>query len=78
MAFNLYEIAAIIRAILSADERLWDLKEHSDINGIVEDLAVIEKFHSACQECPGMIGEVRNIINKLQTVPKLKKKRTGK
>ena len=65
MKFELYEIVTILKLILNTD-----IKMHSEkMYYTDEQLAVMDKFFSACQECPSMIIKIQSIMAKLQSPP---------
>lgn len=68
MKFNFFEMVTILRAILSADKHILSLdigkKYYTD-----EQRAIVDKFFSACQECPSMIDQIQSIMAKLQSSP---------
>ena len=65
MKFELYEIVTILKLILNTD-----IKMHSEkMYYTDEQLAIVDKFFSACQECPSMIDQIQSIMAKLQSSP---------
>lgn len=70
MKFELYEIVTILKLILNADKHIGGLNMHSEkMYYTDEQLAVMDKFFSACQECPSMIIKIQSIMAKLQSPP---------
>ena len=70
MKFELYEIVTILKLILNTDIKMHSEKMHSEkMYYTDEQLAIVDKFFSACQECPSMIDQIQSIMAKLQSSP---------
>lgn len=65
MKFELYEIVTILKLILNTDIMMHSEKMYYTD----EQLAIVDKFFSACQECPSMIDQIQSIMAKLQSPP---------
>lgn len=65
MKFELYEIVTILKLILNTDIMMHSEKMYYTD----EQLAIVDKFFSACQECPSMIDQIQSIMAKLQSSP---------